>query len=200
MTRIAYFRVSTREQSVEAQRAALGGGFEREFVDEGVSGGVTAAQRPGFAKLLEYVRDGDSLHVYAIDRLGRDSIDVQTTVRQLLDKGVTVEVRGLGQIAATGIGGVLLALMAQMAELERERIRERTEAGRAAARASLAATGRTHKGKASLGRPVEHDAAAIAAWRVEHGASISATAKHWGVSGTTVKKAMRARVQAQPTA
>ena len=45
--KIAYFRVSTGDQSVEAQRHALGGGFDREFVDEGVSGGTLAADRPG---------------------------------------------------------------------------------------------------------------------------------------------------------
>ncbi|MFP3617243.1 recombinase family protein, partial [Paraburkholderia sp. SIMBA_050] len=76
-------------------------------------------------------------------------------------------------MSVTGAGGLLLALMAQMAELERERIRERTEAGRAVARASLAATGRTHRGKTSLGRPVEHDAASIAAWRTQNKASIA---------------------------
>ena len=191
MTRIAYYRVSTADQSIEAQRAALGGDFDHEFTDEGVSGATQAAKRPGFAKLLEFIRKGDSLHVYAIDRLGRDSIDVQQTVRVLLDKGVTVEVRGLGQISATGAGGLLLALMAQMAELERERIRERTEAGRAVARASLAATGRTHRGKASLGRPVEHNAAAIATWRAENKASIAETARHFGTSESTVKRALR---------
>ena len=77
--RIAYFRVSTTDQSIEAQRHALGGGFDREYADEGISGGVLAADRPGFAKLLEQVRSGDSVHVYAVDRLGRDALDVQTT-------------------------------------------------------------------------------------------------------------------------
>ena len=47
MSRIAYYRVSTGDQSIEAQRKALGGGFDREFADEGVSGGSLAAARPG---------------------------------------------------------------------------------------------------------------------------------------------------------
>jgi len=42
----------------------------------------------GFAKLLEYIRKGDTLSVYAIDRLGRDALDVQATVKRLIDKGV----------------------------------------------------------------------------------------------------------------
>ena len=68
--RIAYYRVSTKDQSIEAQRLAMGGGFDQEFQDEGVSGGVMAAKRPSFAELLATVRDGDSVHVYAVDRLG----------------------------------------------------------------------------------------------------------------------------------
>ena len=52
--RIAYYRVSTGDQSIEAQRTALGGDFGKEFSDVGVSGGVMAAERPGFGKLLEH--------------------------------------------------------------------------------------------------------------------------------------------------
>ena len=97
MSRIAYFRVSTGGQSVEAQRRALAGPFEREFVDEGVSGATPAASRPGFAKLLSYVREGDTVCVYALDRLGRDALDVQAMVRHLIEQGVTLEVVGLGR-------------------------------------------------------------------------------------------------------
>src|SRR4051812_26118336 len=103
MTRIAYFRVSTEGQSIEAQRQALGGGFDREYADEGVSGATMAADRPQFSKLLEYIREGDTLYVYALDRLGRDALDVQTTVRRLLERGVTLDVHGLGPIGR-GVG------------------------------------------------------------------------------------------------
>ena len=77
MHRIAYYRVSTGDQSIESQRLALGGDFDQEFSDEGVSGGTLAAKRPGFADLLSKVRPGDMVHVYAVDRLGRDALDVQ---------------------------------------------------------------------------------------------------------------------------
>ena len=109
--RIAYYRVSTADQSIEAQRHALGGGFDREFTDEGVSGGVMAADRPGFAKLLEQVRKADSVHVYAVDRLGRDALDVQATVRSLIDARITVEIHGLGVIGR-GVGEIILAVLA----------------------------------------------------------------------------------------
>lgn len=184
---IAYYRVSTGDQSIEAQRTAMGGQFDREFSDEGVSGGVMAAERTGFAKLLEQVRPGDAVHVYAVDRLGRDALDVQATVRRLIDMGVTVDVRGLGPIGR-GVGELILAVLAQVAEMERRRIAERTAAGRAAARKSLAETGRTHRGKASLGRPVAADAAAVAKWRRQHLASISETARQFKLSPATVKR------------
>lgn len=187
MSRIAYYRCSTSDQSVEAQRHALGGSFDREFMDEGVSGAITATNRPGFAALLSYIREGDTLHVYAIDRLGRDAIDVQTVIRMLLDKGVAIDVRGLGPIGR-GVGELVVAVLAQMADMERTRIKERCEAGRAAARASLAATGMTHKGKRSLGRPEAGDKAAIVAWRKANNATIAATAAHWKVSAATVTR------------
>jgi putative DNA-invertase from lambdoid prophage Rac len=64
VARIAYYRVSTGDQSVEAQRQVLGGRFDREFSDEGVSGSVLAANRPGFSDLLSYVREGDTVSVW----------------------------------------------------------------------------------------------------------------------------------------
>lgn len=185
--RIAYFRVSTHDQSIEAQREALGGNFDEEFADEGVSGGILAADRPAFGKLLEHARKGDAVHVYSIDRLGRDALDVQSTVKHLIDKGITVDVRGLGPISGDA-GKIIVAVLAQMAEIERNRIRERCEAGRAAARASLAATGKTHRGKASLGRPMAADASEVASWRTEQKVSIRQTAEHFGISATSVKR------------
>lgn len=187
MHRIAYYRVSTGDQSIESQRLALGGDFDQEFSDEGVSGGTLAAKRPGFADLLSKVRSGDTVHVYAVDRLGRDALDVQATVRLLIDKGVTVDVHGLGPIGR-GVGELILAVLAQVADMERQRIKERTQAGRAAARAALEATGRTHRGKESLGRPMAQDAAAVVAWRRENGASIAQTARHFDLSPATVKR------------
>jgi putative DNA-invertase from lambdoid prophage Rac len=189
MTQIAYYRVSSNSQSIDAQRAALSNArqFDREFSDEGVSGAIPAAKRPGFAAMLDYVRDGDCIHIYAIDRLGRDAIDVQSTIRALLAKGVTVDVRGLGKVAP-GVGELIVAVLAQVADMERQRINERTASGRELAKATLAATGKTHKGKDSLGRKPKADAAAVKAWKEEKKASISATAKHFELSESTVKR------------
>lgn len=187
MSRVAYFRTSTTDQSIESQRNALGGHFDREFSDAGVSGGVMAKDRPGFAELLKYVREGDVVCVYAVDRLGRDALDVMSTVKALMAEGVTVDVLGLGAISG-GVGELILAVLAQVASMERQRIRERCESGREVARASLAATNRTHRGKISLGRPKAQDAATVAKWRRDNAASISATATQFAISETTVKR------------
>ncbi len=194
MSRIAYYRVSTSDQSITAQREALGGKFDREFSDEGVSGATAAKQRPGFSALMAYVRDGDTVCVYAIDRLGRDALDVQATVRALMEAGVAIEVHGLGTIAR-GVGEIIVAVLAQVADMERQRIKERCESGREAARASLKATGRTHRGKASLGRPRAADASTVREWREANSASIQETADQFGISAATVK-----RYQAQAAA
>lgn len=190
MANLLYTRCSAVTQSVEAQRQVMmsdGIIFDEEFTDEGVSGAVLAANRPGFAAMLAYARKNDVIYVYAVDRLGRDAIDVQTTIRTLLEKGVQVHVRGLGLIGK-GVGELIVAVLAQVAEMERNRINERTAAGRETAKAALAATGKTHRGKESLGRPVKADAATVSAWRKDNAASISATAKHFGLSESTVKR------------
>lgn len=191
MSEIAYYRVSTGGQTIDAQRSApsslLQRPFDKEFVDQGVSGTTLAHKRPGFAALLGYVRSGDTLHVFAIDRLGRDALDIQSTVRLLMEKGVVVEVRGLGRIAP-GVGTLIVAVLAQIAEMERTAIAERTGAGLAMAKASLAATGLTHRGKTSLGRPPKCDAATVHAWRVAHHASAAQTAEQFGINVSTVKR------------
>lgn len=189
MTHVAYYRVSTTDQSIESQRAALvqGQKMDREYIDEGVSGAVLAAHRPGFSALLDYIREGDVLHVYAVDRLGRDAIDIQSTIRALIDKGVTVEIRGLGQIAK-GVGELIIAVLAQVADMERQRIKERTASGREVARATLAATGKTHRGKGSLGRPYQGDTKAVRLWRSANSASIRQTAEQFNLSASTVKR------------
>ncbi|MEO5659566.1 MAG: recombinase family protein, partial [Polaromonas sp.] len=153
-------------------------------------------KRPGFAKLLAFIRKGDTLHVYAVDRLGRDALDVQSTVRLLLGKGVAVHVQGLGVISK-GAGELILAVLAQVADMERQRIAERTVAGRHVARESLLRTGLKHRGKESLGRPVKADATEVERWRREAGASLARTAAHWGVSLATVKRYCRLRQSPQ---
>lgn len=100
---------------------------------------------------------------------------------------MAVDVRYIGSIAGP-VGELVLAVLAQIADMEKARIKDRCDSGRAAARASIAATGRTQHGKVSLGRPQAADAAAVVTWRRHHGASIKATAVKFGTSEATVKR------------
>lgn len=191
MSNIAYYRVSTLDQSIEAQRStlhkSLGISFDKEFIDEGVSGAIAALDRKGFKELMGYIREGDSLFVYSVDRLGRDAIDIQKTVRDLLAKGVTVNVHGLG-IISKGAGEIILAVLAQVAAMERDRINERTKSGRELAIETLKNTGKTHRGKLSMGRPLRADPEVVKHWRSANNASIKETADYFNLSTATVKR------------
>lgn len=194
MANIAYYRCSTHDQTIEAQRHALPGPFDKEFTDEGVSGAVVAMARKGFSSMAAYMREGDTVFATAIDRLGRDSIDIQTTYRdQFKARGIRLYVAGLGYIEGE-LGEIVLNLMAQFAQMERTRIMTRTQAGKDRAREAHATTGKTHNGKASLGgRPSIIDPAVVKAWRTENSASIATTAAHFNVSTATVKNYCRAQ-------
>lgn len=184
MSRVfAYARVSTVEQLTENQRgeiAAAGYAVEpRRFVEEQVSGSVPASQRPGFVKLLEKLERGDTLVVTKLDRLGRDSIDVQQTVERFAREGVRLVVLQLGNLDLTSAAGELMVkMLAAVADFERALIVERTQAGLARAKA---------EGK-KLGRPAkttEGDREAIRK-RLGHGASVSQVARDFSVSRATV--------------
>jgi putative DNA-invertase from lambdoid prophage Rac len=98
-----------------------------------------------------------------------------------------LEIRGIGPVGS-GAGELVLAVLAQVADMERRRILERCEAGRAAARNSLAATGKTHRGKRSLGRPPAADRAQVVSWRASTKSSLQATAERFGISEISVKR------------
>lgn len=144
---------------------------------------VLAAKRPAMAALLQYVREGDTVVVVAIDRLGRDTIDVLTTVEALRQKGVSVVSMREGFDLATPAGRLMLTMLAAVAELERENIKARQMAGIERARA---------EGKV-LGRTKTIDDQAVAKWRQENSASIKQTAEHFGISVASVKRAMAVR-------
>lgn len=183
---LAYTRVSTDGQSVEAQRHTIAQRYNVSedgwFTDEATSGSTKALQRKSFAALFSYSRKGDAVVVAAIDRLGRNTIDVLETVEALKAKGVIVISMREGFDLSSPTGKLMLTLLAGVAELERENIKARQMAGIAKAKED----GR------KLGAPKQYDDAAIAAWRKETGSSIAATAEHWNVSQATVKRACKA--------
>jgi DNA invertase Pin-like site-specific DNA recombinase len=130
---IGYARVSTTEQDLAPQRDALvAAGCERVFEDR--SSGAKA-DRPGLARVLAYLRAGDVLVVWKLDRLGRSVSHLIETVRDLEDHGIDVHSL-TEQIDTTTPGGRLIFhVFGALAEFERDLIRERTQAGLYAAKA-----------------------------------------------------------------
>lgn len=182
MATFGYGRVSTEEQTTENQRLEIEkAGYTLEYwlADEGVSGAVMAAQRPQFGTLLSKIRKGETLVVTKIDRLGRDAIDIQQTVKSLKAAGVRVFVTQLGATDLTSSAGkMLLAMLSAFAEMERDLIVERTMAGLARARAEGKQLGRKPK-------TTEQERAAIRV-ALAAGETVSAQARRYGISRASV--------------
>lgn len=93
-------------------------------------------QRKAFSEMLSKIRDGETLVVAKLDRLGRDIIDVLQTVRVLSDRGIRVIVHQLGNTdLSSAAGKLLLSMLAAVAEMERDLLIERTQAGLSRAKA-----------------------------------------------------------------
>ena len=184
MAIFGYGRVSTGQQTTENQRLELEqAGYliqpEFWFADESISGKVSASQRPAFIKLKEQIRSGETLVVSKLDRLGRDAIDVLQTVKELGTKGVKVIVHQLGNTDLTSPAGKLLLMMlSAVAEMERDLLVERTQAGLARAKA---------EGKI-LGRPSKTNdiQRSEIISKLQSGESVSSVAREYGVSRASI--------------
>ncbi|MET3130297.1 putative DNA-invertase from lambdoid prophage Rac [Oxalobacteraceae bacterium GrIS 1.11] len=181
MAIFGYGRVSTAEQTADNQRLEIeraGYAVEYWFADT-VSGKAHAAQRIQFSRLLGKLRAHDIVVVSKLDRLGRDAPDVLATIKALAELHVEVVVLQLGKLDLTSPAGkLMLAMLAAVAEMERDLIVERTQSGLARAKA---------EGK-TLGRPSkttsEQRTAMLAAYTQKQ--SVSALARLYGVSRSTV--------------
>lgn len=134
MALIGYARVSTDDQHPEAQTIRLReAGCEKVFVDHGVSGKL--ASRPELDACLGYVREGDTLVIVKLDRLGRSVRHLIDQVEQLHRIGV--DLRALDQAidTRTPTGKMLFHILAAVAEFERDLLIERTRDGLNAAKA-----------------------------------------------------------------
>lgn len=184
MATFGYGRVSTGTQTTENQRLELEqAGYQIEpdfwFADEGISGKVAAAQRPAFKAMLGQIRKGETLVVSKLDRLGRDAIDVLQTVRQVGERGIKVVVLQLGNTDLTAPAGkLLLSMLAAVAEMERDLLVERTQAGLARAKAECKRLGRPSKTTPEQRSEIRG--------RLAKGDSVSALAKLYGVSRATI--------------
>jgi len=185
----AYARVSTVEQTPENQIReieAAGFGIEpHRIVAETVSGSMAIAQRKGFSRLIDKMEKGDVLIVTKLDRLGRDAVDVSTTVAKLQKMGIRVHCLALGGVDLTSSAGKMtMNVINAVAQFERDLLIERTQAGLARAKA---------EGK-PLGRPpaLSADQQRIVREKIENGEPVSAIARQFSTSRQTI---MRVRNQ-----
>jgi len=141
---IGYARVSTDDQNLELQRAALGEAGCTRIYEEKLSG--ANRNRPELVRLLDHLRGGDVVVVYRLDRLARSTRDLLEIAEQL--KEADAGLRSLSEPWAdttSPAGRMVLTVFAGIAEFERALIHERTGAGRAAARARGVRFGRPPK-------------------------------------------------------
>jgi DNA invertase Pin-like site-specific DNA recombinase len=141
--RIGYTRVSTVSQTLDQQNAALEtAGVTKTFSDT-MSG--ARDDRPGLAALMEYVREGDTVVVWKLDRLGRNTLHILETVKALTERGVTLVSVTDGIDSSTPAGRMMIGVLGSLAEYERELIKERTALKRQASRANGTKFGRPRR-------------------------------------------------------
>ena len=184
----AYCRVSTNEQTTDNQIAEIkGAGFDvasRRIFCETVSGSVPALERPQFKKMVERLDWDDVLIVTKLDRLGRNAMDVRSTVELLTDQKVRLYCLALGGVDLTSAAGKMtMSVINAVAEFERDLLIERTQAGLRRAKA---------EGK-KLGRPpalTDAQLEEVATMRQE-GSSLATVAAKMGVSRSSIQRAER---------
>jgi DNA invertase Pin-like site-specific DNA recombinase len=147
---VGYVRVSKADgsQVTDSQRdALLTAGVGRAHIYEDMTSG-RRDDRPGLAACLKALREGDTLVVWKLDRLGRDLRHLVNTVHELTTRGIGLKVltgQGAAIDTTTAAGKLVFGIFAALAEFERELIAERTRAGLASARARGRHGGRPYK-------------------------------------------------------
>lgn len=182
MAIFGYGRVSTREQTTENQRFEIeSAGYKIDywFTDEGISGKTHASQRPQFVAMLDKIRDGETLVVSRLDRLGRDAEDVLRTVRTLAERKIEVVVLQLGKLdLGSSAGKLMLTMLAAVATMERDLLVERTQSGLARAKAEGRVLGRPPKTTPAQREEMKSKYAA--------GETVSALARTYNISRASV--------------
>lgn len=141
--RVGYARVSTLDQNLDGQLDALkAAGCDQIFSDKSTGANM---ERPGLAEALRYCRAGDALVVCRLDRLGRSLKDLLRVVEELRERNIAFVSLTEGVDASGAAGRLVFQIFAAVAEFERALIRERTQAGLAAARARGRMGGRRPK-------------------------------------------------------
>lgn len=179
---IGYARVSTEGQTLNPQLDRLKeAGCAKVFTD--VASGAKS-ERPGLMQALSYARQGDTLVVVKLDRLGRSMSDLIAKTRTLAERGVEFKSLSESIDTSTSAGKLLFHIMGSLAEFERDLIRERTYAGLEAARA------RGRKGGRKSTDPTKV-AAAISLYK-QKSLTLAEIEKATGVSKSVLYRALSA--------
>ena len=133
MSIAAYLRVSTSGQTTVQQADAIAAaGIVPDRVFEDTASGRAGSDRPGWRECLDWLRDGDTLVVVAVDRLGRSVREVAQTMHDLEVRGIALRSLRESVDTSTPTGRAVVQIMATVAELELELGRERRAASRQA--------------------------------------------------------------------
>ncbi|MDE7547463.1 recombinase family protein [Acetobacter fabarum] len=138
-----YARVSTSDQNEGMQVDALKGAGCSEIFTDKASGAKTS--RPALDKMLPLLKDGDTLVIWKLDRLGRSTIHLFNLLEDLKSKGVAVRSIMEGIDTSGSLGRFLCTILAGVAELERENIKQRVNAGLAKAKRDGVRLGRKER-------------------------------------------------------
>ena len=137
--KFGYIRVSTRKQardgnSLEAQREALTAAGAEKIYTDAFTG--TRMERPEWDKLRAQLRRGDVLIVTRLDRLARSVSQASGLITEMIDEGVTINVLNLGILSNDSVNTLLRNVLLSFAQFERDMIVQRTQEGKAVARAT----------------------------------------------------------------
>jgi DNA invertase Pin-like site-specific DNA recombinase len=130
--KIGYARVSTADQHLRMQEDALKSAGCEEIYSDVISG--VKSQRPGLDKVLNYAREGDTIVVWKLDRLGRSIQHLIQTITSLMDRKIGFNSLQENIDTSTSGGKLIFHIFSALAEFERDLIQERTQAGLKAAR------------------------------------------------------------------
>ena len=140
MSKIGYIRVSIERQETARQQEIMCDYQVDRIFSEKLSG--TNADRPQLRAMLDYVREGDTLYVESISRLGRSTKDLLNIIDTLTDKGVTLISHKEKIDTDTPTGKFMLTVFAALSQLEREQLKQRQREGIEIAKAQGKYTGR----------------------------------------------------------
>ena len=190
--KFGYIRVSTRKQardgnSLEAQREALTAAGAEKIYTDAFTG--TKMERPEWDKLRAQLRRGDVLIVTRLDRLARSVSQASGLITEMIDEGITINVLNLGVLSNDSVNTLLRNVLLSFAQFERDMIVQRTQEGKAVARAT--------DPDFREGRPPKFDTEQLDhAMELLENHSYAQTAKLTGISKSTlIRERKRRKIQ-----